>query len=182
MGNAKKKDQVADLEEAQWDDEAVDVEAIQEIAAETLVGDVRDVILDTIKHEKENKAWAQMTEIEQNALISRSTGAAELLVKKTVDLIASQGFQNAKAEIDSWKVKGRQVVITLKTAALQQNVLSLLNAGGNFVTLTFANDSAFDQSRSQCKAEPDQGSLLNKEDEEEIEADQDAALDDKAAA
>ncbi len=125
--------------------------------AETLVGDVRDAILDTIKAEKENKAWAKMTEDEQAILIERCADAAENLVRQAVRIIAAQGFKTARAAVDNYKGKDGGLVLTLKMVETPENLLSIL--GNQTVTLIFANDDAFDQQRTPCKPDPDQAGL-----------------------
>lgn len=127
---------------------------------ETLVGDLRDVILDTIKHEKENKAWAQMSEKEQGDLINRATSAAETFTRQAVHVIASQGFETTAAAMDNWKVKEGEITITLKTVATQKNILSLAGVSKGLVTLTFANDEDFDRNRTELKPDPDQPELV----------------------
>lgn len=160
MARAKKKEQETDenTDGAPATAPVSEDGASPSLDTRTLVGDIRDFLLDRLKHDKEGKPWAKMTEAEQSDAIYAATGAAENLVRNAVDLVATQGFNNAKAEIDSWKVKGKQVVINLKAFASEETLLSLLNAG-SVVTLTFANDDQFDQGRAECKPDPDQPGL-----------------------
>ncbi|MBI1425801.1 MAG: hypothetical protein GC149_20440 [Gammaproteobacteria bacterium] len=176
MAKAKKKEPEQDVQESVVDESANDTAATAirnedaiALRSKTLVGDVRDAILDTIKHEKENKAWPQMTEAQQRDCIDRCTGAAERLIREIVDIVATQGFEHTKAEIDRWKVKGRQVVLTLKSSATEQNILSLLGASGNYVTLTFANDDAFDEDRTPCSPDPDKPELGLPDDDDDAD-------------
>lgn len=166
-------------EEAQESAEELTTEELM-LRANTLVGDVRDFLLDRLKHDKEGKPWAQMSEAEQREAIQAATSAAENTIRQVVQLVATKGFTTARAEIDSFKIKGRQIVITLKSVASEENVLALLSGSGNFVSLTFANDEAFDQDRAPCKPDPDQPGLSledgtgeEPDDEESEEGDQD---------
>jgi|GEM_PF-1474359 len=161
MAKAKKKEEPQDVQD-ETTAAGEPTEQIEDAAlaldTRTMVGDIRDFLLDRLKHNKEGKPWAQLSESQQSDDIYAATSAAENLVRNAVDLVATQGFNHAKAEIDSWKVKGKQVVINLKAFASEETLLSLLNAG-SVVTLTFANDDAFDQGRSECKPQPDQPGL-----------------------
>lgn len=169
------------------EDSAADAEAqhIEEIMlnSKTLVGDVRDALLDRFKQDKEGKPWAQLSEAEQRTIIESITGTAEHLVRTVVQKVATHGFTTARAEIDSWKVKGRQIVISLKSSATEENILALLHGGGNFVNLTFANDQPFDQERSACKPDPDQPDLAldgTNDEDEEFESEGDETYEDRA--
>ena len=154
---------------------------IPEMQARTLVGDVRDFILQEARDTKNGLPWSQRGEAEQNEMIERADRFARELVRQTVDLIASENYPSFQCLPDGWTVKDG-LKITLKASATRDNIDAMSSASENSLFLVFAPTQAFGSARAAVRAVPDQGALeLERSTSEEVVFDRTSAGSRQAA-
>jgi hypothetical protein len=73
------------------------------IEASTLLGDVRDALLDRLRAMA--KPWPQMTDAEQHDAIEGATTVAKHLVEQAVRLVAAQGFPTIGGKLVKCQIK-----------------------------------------------------------------------------
>lgn len=126
-----------------------------DLAVQTLSGDIRDFILDRLRHEHSPVPWMSRSEAEQRDTIDSVTLAAERVVRETVRIIAGDG---RKAMV------GKLLQVTVKDGIKAQIELNrhdelrheLMDAEGMQVLLVVADVSAFIGERAEVKVKPDQ--------------------------
>jgi hypothetical protein len=122
----------------------------QDFASETLKGDVRDWLLDRVKHIQ--KPWQQMSEQEQRDMIFAAEDAAGNLVRNAVRIIAAEGRKVITAQLEQVTVKdGIKAVCTLSKHDPFRH--ELVDAQGKDVLIVVADASA--HMGQQDDAKPD---------------------------
>ena len=129
-----------------------------EIAAETLTGDLRDLILDTLRHEQDKRPWHLRSEVQQRETVSRVETAVHEWVRKAVELIAAGGRKTMKATIEQVVVKdGIKAVLTMsKFDELRHH---LVDAQGKAVLLVVADTEELAGERAPAAINPDAPAL-----------------------
>lgn len=134
-----------------------------DVATDTLKGDVRDFLLDNLKHI--GKPWQQMGELEQEEQIDRATRAAETFVRKCVVTVAAKDQASMIGTLDSVTVKdGFKAVIKLSKTDKSRH--ELVDAQGQTVLIVVADAEQFSGEREPAKADPDQQDFGLDEEEE----------------
>jgi hypothetical protein len=125
--------------------------------ADTLRGDIRDMILDELK--RLPKPWQQMSESEQRRAIDGAGYVASELVRKTVLLVAHEGFPHLVTSIKKYGVeKGMKVELT--TIDSVDNITKLAEHGTREAILVLAQMSKFmGERRPPPKPHPDEPEL-----------------------
>ncbi len=148
---------------------AADLDAIEAIAdgaefdAATLVGDVRDCLLDIVRNRP--KPWQQMTSGEQADVARTIEYAAKTTVQKMLDTIiaAQNGITPIRAILESYAEKdGIKAQLKIRAMTDEQSeaaIVGLHKARGKIVTITVADDKDFDGEREEFEPDPDQGGL-----------------------
>lgn len=130
-----------------------------DLAAQTLTGDIRDFLLDRVK--ALGKPWVAMTEDEQSDQIHAAKEAAERIVRKACEIIASGGKKAMIGTLESVTVKdGVKAVVKLSKTDEQRH--NLIDAQGHAVSVIFADAQPFTGERAPAEPTPSQGSLLDK--------------------
>lgn len=133
--------------------------AVIDLAAKTLSGDIRDFLLDRVK--VLGKPWAAMSEDEQSDQIHAARDAAERLVQKACEIIASGGKKAMIGTLESITVKdGIKAVVKLSRTDEQRH--NLLDTAGHTVSIAFADAEPFTSERGPAEPTPDQSDLLGK--------------------
>ena len=70
------------------------------LAKETLTGDLRDFILDRLKHEQSKAPWHQRSEADQREAVHQVEAAVRSAVTRAVEIIAGHGRRTIKATIE----------------------------------------------------------------------------------
>lgn len=144
---------------AQPDDDDADREqAARGLAVETLTGDLRDRILETLRFEQNKRPWHERSEAEQRDTAHRVESQARDLIGQAVELIASHGRTVIKAHIEKAEVKdGIKAVLTCGRSDKFRH--QLLDAVGARVMIVIADPDVFDGEREPVEITPDQGAL-----------------------
>lgn len=132
-------------------------EAIQ-IAAETLTGDLRDMILDLLRHEQAKRPWNERPEADQRATIHAVESRVRDAAQAAVETIASHGRTVVHAHIEQAVVKdGIKVVLTCGRS--DRNRFPLIDAVGSRIMLVLTDPEEFDGEREPVEVPPDQPEL-----------------------
>ncbi len=115
-------------------------EAENIIASSTLLGDLRDAILDRLRAMR--MPWATMSQAEQNEMIENVTRVATHLVHETTNAIASKGFPTVKGKLIHAKIKdAMQLQVDISRHDAQR--LTVLDSVGLPVLLVIAEPDMF---------------------------------------
>jgi hypothetical protein len=140
-------------------EDAYDEPATIEFAAETVTGDLRDFILDRLRHEQEKRPWHLRSESAQRDTVHEVEAAVGDAVRRVVELIASGGRPAIKAKLESVTVKdGIKAVLVLSRFDEQRH--GLVDATGSAVLIVVADSAEFTGERAPAGIRPDQASLL----------------------
>src|SRR5579872_783717 len=75
------------------------------LATTTLTGDLRDFILDRLRHEQNKRPWHERSEAEQRDTVHAVEAAVSRAVRQGVEIIAAGGLKTIKATIDQVTIK-----------------------------------------------------------------------------
>jgi hypothetical protein len=138
------------------------------LASETLMGDLRDFILDRLKHDHNPLPWDMRGEDEQKATIESVQSATRHWVYRAVTLIAAGGQRAARGSLIKFVVKdGIQMQVNL--AASDQLRHELADHVGNSVMIIIADAEQFQGERSAVRVTPDQSRLPMDDDNEPVD-------------
>jgi hypothetical protein len=135
-------------------------EPTYEIEAETLTGDVRDVLLTHMRSME--VGWRFLTEQQQRDKIEASERCAEQLVRSAFALVSQADFPHITVEIGAVKLDGG-MEIKLKCAGTVANVTRLAEHGRTAAILVLTDPQAFFGERDEAKPDKDQPSLLDQD-------------------
>jgi len=134
------------------------VKSIEDVKAETLVGDVRDLLLQEARDAKEGLPWTLRGEKDQREVVDRLDRFSRTIIARAVELVAASGARNTiPGQIKQWRVKDG-VQIQVDAPECTETILSLCD-GGRQVRLVFADPEAFAGERSAITPAPDQRRL-----------------------
>lgn len=123
----------------------------QELAAETLRGDIRDAILREFKLMP--KPWHAMNEQEQERVIWRARDIADQLVRQAVDIVASKGLPALPIQVGKFTVDGSAIKGAYECYADDESLLRIRHIAGARAMFVLASPDAY---RGEEKvAEPD---------------------------
>lgn len=159
MGKKKPDPTILDeIDEAGPDDDAQREQAI-EVAAETLTGDMRDFILDRLKHEGSKRPWHERSEGDQRDVVHQVEVACEEMVRKCVEIIAAQGLRTIKATLDKITIKDG-IKGEVSCSKFDEARHLLCDAQGKTVLIVVADPAEFTGEREPVQIRPDQATLL----------------------
>lgn len=141
------------------------VKSIDDVKADTLVGDVRDLILQEMRDAKEALPWTTRSEKQQAEMIDRADRFAQTIIAKVVNLVAVGNNPSVPVTIKEWKVTD-ELKVALVGAANLQNMHCMID-GGAIGFLVFADKEPFQGEREPVKPTPDQGDLIGGDGEAE---------------
>lgn len=128
------------------------------LRADTLAGDIRDFLLDRMKHDHDPLPWNVRSERRQAEVIDAATAAAHLLVRRVFDIVSSYNRPALKGELEAVGVKdGFRAVVRL--SASDPNRLDLIDAVKHPVMLVVGGPEEFLGERSPVAISHDQGDL-----------------------
>lgn len=136
--------------------------AVSKLSRETMTGDLRDCLLDFLKHEKNPLPWNMQTEEQQRNAIEKVTKAVDTAVAKAVSIIAADGRTVIKGNLIKIQIKDG---IQLQVNTSKQDPLrhALIDSQGEEILLVLAGHAAYTGERKAAKPEPNQRKLLNDE-------------------
>lgn len=152
------KDAMAAAVDDTPDDEAERDAQARELAAETMTGDIRDFVLDLLRHEQSKRPWHERSEADQRDTVHRVEARVRDVIGTAVEMMASHGRTTIKAHIEKAEVKdGIKAVVTCGRSDRYRH--QLLDAVGSRVMIVIADPDVFDGEREPAPITPDQGAL-----------------------
>jgi hypothetical protein len=136
-----------------------EVRSLDDIQADTLAGDVRDLILQEMRNEKK-LPWTERPQRDQEDLIARVTTFAQNIVSRVLTTVNTEGNEHIRVMTDGFQVKDGTLKIGLKSPAMRDSIMLVANAPEHVLYLVFTPSGAFGGERSAIRAVPDQGSLV----------------------
>lgn len=138
---------------------AVDQGLVHQLAAETLCGDIRDFILDRLRHEQDKRPWHERSEADQRDTVHQVEVSVRDVVTRVIDIIAGGGRNTITAAVESISVKdGIKCVLALSRHDPQRH--RLIDATGARVMVVIADPDEFDGEREPVAIKPDQAEML----------------------
>lgn len=145
--------------------EAEDKQPFITLASETLMGDLRDFILDRLKHKHNPLPWQMLPEGDQIETIREVESACRTWVHRAVTLIAANGQKVARGQLIKFQAKdGIQMQINLAGSDSMRH--DLMDAVGSTVLITIADVEEFQGTRGDVKVNKDQLNFLDDGDAE----------------
>jgi glutamate 5-kinase len=129
-----------------------------DIAAETLTGDMRDFMLDRLRHEQNKRPWHERSEAEQRDTVHQVESACREMARKAVEIIAAGGLRTIKATIEQVTVKDG-IKATLTMSKFDENRHNLIDATGSTVLIVVADPEDFTGERAPVEIKPDNPGL-----------------------
>lgn len=140
-----------------------EVKTIEDLAAETLSGDIRDALLTHVRSME--TPWSKMSEKAQSDKIYAISNAAENLVRRAVKIIAAQGHEPMFGRIAKFTVKD-EIKAELIAGSSVQNIEKVAENISQPCIIIFANPDQFIGQKADAKPDPDQPDLIDDEDED----------------
>lgn len=135
-------------------------ERVFDMATTTLTGDLRDFILDRLRHEQNKQPWHMRSEADQRFTVNDVETAVRYAVARAVEIIAAKGQNAIKATLTQVTFKeGIKASIELSSSEPMRHVLA--DATGGKIVIFVADPEQFDGERAPAEVIPDQGDLVN---------------------
>lgn len=145
------------------------LEKAREVAQATMLGDLRDVLLELRKDPKlGDKAWSKLSENEQSQLVDTITNRVRPAIVRAIDIIASEGRKHIKVTLKQVTVKDglKGVFECAKTHELRH---ALTDAQGDTVLVVLTNTENYLGKGNTPKIDKDQKELIDDEEDDEDE-------------
>lgn len=130
-------------------------EAANRIARETMTGDLRDCLLDFLKHDKNPLPWNLQGEQNQRETIEKVEKAVGHAVERVVALIAAKGQQNIHAKLEKISIKD-DIQATLIISKQNPDRHAFIDCQGASVLIVVADPTDFAGERAPAEITPDQ--------------------------
>jgi hypothetical protein len=151
----------------------------EDLAAETLSGDLRDVMLTHIRSMQ--TPWSKMSEQAQADKIYAITNATETIVRRAVAIIASHGSEPVFGRIAKFTVKD-EIKAELVASSSVANIEKIAESIGQPAIIIFANPDQFIGQKAEAKPDKDQPEIpFDDEEEEPADEDGEAVNEDTSA-
>lgn len=134
------------------------------LARETMTGDLRDCLLDFLKHEKNPLPWTMQTETQQQEAIDKVSKAVNHAVEKAVAIIAADGKTVIRGTLVKIQIKDG-IQLQINTSKQDPMRHSLVDGQGSAILLVLADKSAYEGERKAAKPDPNQRVLIADDDE-----------------
>lgn len=129
------------------------------LTAETMMGDLRDFLLDRMKQDHNPLPWQMRSEKDQNEAIERATTATRRWVHRACTIIASGGQQAARGSLVKFQAKDG-IQMQINVAASDPLRHALMDHVGSSVLVILADVVPFSGERAGVKVTKDQGDIL----------------------
>ncbi len=136
------------------------------LAKQTLTGDIATFLIDRLRQFP--KTYQEMSEREQEEQIESAKKAAQELVSKAVNIIASGGRKTVAAELGKITVdKNIKAIVEVNSQYAEE----LIAAQGKPILLVTNSDAEFTGGGENLKADPDQREMFQNSNSEYQDAD-----------
>ena len=134
------------------------VEAVIDLATETLTGDIRDFILDRLRHEQSKRPWHERSEADQRDTVHQVESAVRDVVRRAVELISARGLRTIKATLEQVTVKDG-ITGKIVMSKFDEQRHALVDATGATVLIVVADPEDFTGERAPVEIKADQPEL-----------------------
>lgn len=107
----------------------------------TIVGDIRDLILDTAKAQP--KGWGHMSEGERRELAKTAEKVAQVVLRKTVICVAEEDEISVHATLAGYRVNGDAFELKAKAKGDEDTAVQLFRLDGHEVVIISADSTRF---------------------------------------
>jgi hypothetical protein len=128
-----------------------------EFESGTLVGDIRDSLLDLFRTRP--KVWSAMSEAEQRDVAKALENAAKLFVRKVVRVVAEEDLVSVSATLKGYSAKGDVFKLNAEARGDEDTALDLFRMDGHDVVIMSADAQRFVGQRKDAEVQPDQPAL-----------------------
>jgi hypothetical protein len=142
---------------------------IELIAVQTMAGDVRDFILDRMKHDHSPLPWNMRNEEEQRRYIDQTTLAANNVVRRIVQLVATQDRPFIGAHIKKAEMKD-VIAVELHVGLTHPLRHELLDSVGHEVLIVLSGVEEFMGERSAPVVNKDQAAMFGDDEPDKEDA------------
>lgn len=131
-------------------------------AAATAAGDMRDFILDRLKHDHKPLPWNMRPEVEQRDLVAQTEQACRRIINMLVETIAADGKPVLRGTLVKVLVKDglKAQIDMLMSDPLRHK---LIDHQGRVVFVAIADAEEYEGTRGDVPVKPDQSSMLDDE-------------------
>ncbi len=132
-------------------------ESAAQIARDTMTGDLRDCLLDFLKHEKNPLPWNMQGEKQQRETIAKVEKAVGLAVEKVVRIIASEGrtvVEGSLKKFDASDSGAIKLTVTINSNHPLRH--AVLDSRGKPILLVVAGHDEYVGEKAPAKVDPDQ--------------------------
>ena len=130
-----------------------------DVQAETLVGDMRDGILDVFKQHAD---WKNIKEAQQRDIIAAAQHLANEVVRRTAAIIAGRGFKSMQCTLTTLTVKdGLKMVLTASKQSEGRH--DLVEHQGGSVTVVLTDINPYLGQRSAPEIDHDEPRMFDRE-------------------
>ena len=135
------------------DKETSDLDEKINMAAETLAGDLRDVILNHVRTME--TPWSKLSEEAQGDRIYAATNAAEHIIRKACALIAKRGFDHVPVVIKDFTVKEKAIKGKFEAYLSESAMVLLGDHQGQSAIIVLSDAEGFLGEQGQAKPDAD---------------------------
>jgi hypothetical protein len=133
---------------------------IKSMVAETLTGDMRDHVLDIMKHAP--NVWQKMSEAQQRDAVINIEERVESVIKEAVSLISSRCNQSViQAQVEKVENGKDNIKTVLKVQKSCEYRHELFDAQGDVVLLTVTEVSGVGTEKTKAEIDKDEPSLFD---------------------
>lgn len=125
-----------------------------EFESGTLVGDIRDTMLDVFKNRP--KPWSQLSEAEQRDLAKALDNVAKTFIRKVVRVVAEEDLFSIDGVIKGYSGKGGAFKVNIEARGDEQTATELFKMDGHDVVIMSADASRFTGQKKDAEVQPDQ--------------------------
>jgi hypothetical protein len=130
------------------------------LAAETMLGDLRDFILDRLRNSHDALPWNMRGEAEQRELVADTERACRHLVEQCCAMIASGGQQAARGGLVKLQAKGTALQMQIDVPASDPLRHALVDRVGGAVMIVLSSPDEYAGQRAPVAINPDQPDML----------------------
>lgn len=139
----------------------------EKIARDTMTGDLRDCILDFMKHDKNPLPWNAQGEEAQRETIAKVEKAVNMAVEKAVQIISSEGRTVVEGLLKKFDAADSGAIkLTVTIASNHPLRHAVLDSRGQPIMLVVAGKQAYEGERAPVAIDPDQKVLPSMEDDD----------------
>lgn len=148
---------------------------VRSVRRESLASDIRNVLLQKRRMQRESTTWSNLSQAEQQTEIDDMTDLAFDIIGKVIDEVASAGSATVTAMLKKFAVADGKTTITCEGRATNDALIKLneFNMKKQRVILSVVDEDQFNEVDERPQASPDQPDLVD----DIVDKDEPSALD-----